>query len=50
MKKPIESGLTFALDFGTALLANILHAQTTMDYFTKPENESVLVESTEKLL
>ena len=29
MRKEIGSGLTFALDFGTALLANILHAQST---------------------
>lgn len=26
MSKEIDAGLTFALDFGTALLANILHA------------------------
>ena len=26
MKKEIGPGLTFALDFGTALVANILHA------------------------
>lgn len=29
MRKEITPGLTFALDFGTALLANILHAQST---------------------
>lgn len=29
MRKEIDSGLIFALDFGTALLANILHAQST---------------------
>ena len=29
MTKEIDGGLTFALDFSTALLANILHAQTT---------------------
>ena len=31
MAKEIDAGLTFALDFGTALLANILHAQSTID-------------------
>jgi hypothetical protein len=32
MKKQIDAGLIFALDFSTALLANILHAQSTSDF------------------
>jgi len=36
MSKEIDQGLTFALDFGTALLANILHAQTTTNALLEP--------------
>ena len=30
----------FSLDFSTALLANILHAKTTLAYFVRPENSA----------
>ena len=38
MSKEIDAGLTFALDFGTALLANILHAQSTIDFMLEQQN------------
>ena len=38
MSKEIDAGLTFALDFGTALLANILHAQSTIDFMLEQPN------------
>ena len=43
MSKEIDGGLTFALDFSTALLANILHAQSTHTYLLNPKNRSELV-------
>ena len=38
MSKEIDAGLTFALDFGSALLANILHAQSTIDFMLEQQN------------
>ena len=50
MKKEIDGGLTFALDFSTALLANILHAQSTHNYMYDIKNRQELVDAIRSLL
>ena len=50
MGKEIDAGLTFALDFGTALLANILHAQSTIDFMLEQQNQPLMIQTTKKLL
>ena len=50
MRKEITPGLTFALDFGTALLANILHAQSTATSLLESQNRALLVSTTQQLL
>ena len=50
MKREIDNGMTFALDFSTALLANILHAQSTHTHLQDPANREELVYTVKTLL
>ena len=45
MAREIDAGLTFALDFSTALLANILHAQSTHTHLLDAQNRKELVDT-----
>ena len=50
LKRELDNGLTFALDFSTALLANILHAQSTHTHLQDPANREELIFTVESML